>query len=292
MKRKVKKYAGGMLTDSSGNPVRSSSGQPVRTRSADEIAEDNKSPFGRYSTKSVKSEVQEDRPTTSGVEDYESLGKRAGVTSPFSGPKEYITDSSKEETESDEPRRKITDYSTNKSATTVSREEAPSRVSKVATTKKKAAPKYEDTKAKIGNQSFAPSDAERRRQLEASDKPLESVNPEMYFPPLRGLSALAKGLAGKKAVEEVGKRAGSEISAFAKKAGDDLSTFVRRPREVIRQAEKDITPRAPRLGNEPLKLGMKKGGAVKKMASGGKTSSASSRGDGIAQRGKTKGRMC
>jgi len=37
---------------------------------------------------------------------------------------------------------------------------------------------------------------------------------------------------------------------------------------------------------------MKKGGAVKKMASGGKVSSASNRGDGIAQRGKTKGRMC
>ena len=41
---------------------------------------------------------------------------------------------------------------------------------------------------------------------------------------------------------------------------------------------------------------MKKGGAVKtpakKMASGGMTSSASKRGDGIAQRGKTKGRMC
>jgi len=37
---------------------------------------------------------------------------------------------------------------------------------------------------------------------------------------------------------------------------------------------------------------MKKGGSVKKMASGGKTSSASNRADGIAQRGKTKGRMC
>jgi hypothetical protein len=34
---------------------------------------------------------------------------------------------------------------------------------------------------------------------------------------------------------------------------------------------------------------MKKGGAVKKMASGG---SASKRADGIAQRGKTRGRMC
>lgn len=37
--------------------------------------------------------------------------------------------------------------------------------------------------------------------------------------------------------------------------------------------------------------GMKRGGKVKKMASGGSVS-ASSRGDGIAQRGKTKGRMC
>ena len=35
-------------------------------------------------------------------------------------------------------------------------------------------------------------------------------------------------------------------------------------------------------------MGMKKGGGVKKMAAGG---SASSRADGIAQRGKTKGKM-
>jgi hypothetical protein len=41
--------------------------------------------------------------------------------------------------------------------------------------------------------------------------------------------------------------------------------------------------------------GYKRGGAVKKKASGGmatKVSSASKRGDGLAQRGKTKGRMC
>jgi len=37
--------------------------------------------------------------------------------------------------------------------------------------------------------------------------------------------------------------------------------------------------------------GMKKGGAIKKMASGGSVSSASKRGDGIAQRGKTRGRL-
>jgi hypothetical protein len=37
---------------------------------------------------------------------------------------------------------------------------------------------------------------------------------------------------------------------------------------------------------------LKKGGAVKKMASGGMTSSASKRADGIATKGKTRGKMC
>ena len=54
------------------------------------------------------------------------------------------------------------------------------------------------------------------------------------------------------------------------------------------------------LGSVKNLFGFKKGGAVKKMASGGlassrmssKPSTASSRGDGIAQRGKTRGKMC
>jgi hypothetical protein len=37
---------------------------------------------------------------------------------------------------------------------------------------------------------------------------------------------------------------------------------------------------------------MKKGGAVKKMSSGGKVSSASRRADGIATKGKTRGKIC
>jgi hypothetical protein len=42
------------------------------------------------------------------------------------------------------------------------------------------------------------------------------------------------------------------------------------------------------IKHEMAEAGMKKGGGVKKMASGG---SASARADGIAQRGKTKGKM-
>lgn len=263
MKRKVKRYdEGGVLSDRYGNPVRSGSGETVKTR------------FGSS---------KEDRPKA-GADDYETMGKRAPAKSTWDGSTDIKPEKPQDISER-EP-----DSVAGEGAKNLAFE--PDTVVKKKTVIKKKAPKYEDTGAKIGNQSFMPSDKERRRQLEESDKPLESVHPEMYFPPLRGLNALAKGLAGKKAVEEVGKRVGSEVSSFAKKAGDGLSTFVRTPKNVIRQAEKDITPRAPRLGNEPLKLGMRKGGAVKKMASGGKTSGASNRGDGIAQRGKTRGRMC
>ena len=44
------------------------------------------------------------------------------------------------------------------------------------------------------------------------------------------------------------------------------------------------------VNNPGYSAGMKKGGEVKKMASGGMASSASKRADGIARRGKTKGR--
>jgi hypothetical protein len=46
--------------------------------------------------------------------------------------------------------------------------------------------------------------------------------------------------------------------------------------------------KADKAADKKQMMGMKKGGATKKMASGG---SASSRADGIAQKGKTKGKM-
>ena len=56
-------------------------------------------------------------------------------------------------------------------------------------------------------------------------------------------------------------------------------------------ARPSAPPPAPPMGGGMgggMGMGMKKGGGVKKMSSGG---SASSRADGIAQRGKTKGTM-
>ena len=57
-------------------------------------------------------------------------------------------------------------------------------------------------------------------------------------------------------------------------------------------ADKPVPPTPPQGLVNKKAGGMCGGGKTKKMASGGKTSSVSSRADGIAQRGKTRGKFC
>ena len=82
------------------------------------------------------------------------------------------------------------------------------------------------------------------------------------------------GGAALKALQIAGKK-------LAGKLGSRLKTYTPSEYEAM----------TPKLGRESLKLGMKKGGSVKKMASGGKVSSASKRADGCAIKGKTRGRI-
>ena len=83
------------------------------------------------------------------------------------------------------------------------------------------------------------------------------------------------------------------------------------PKIITKPIAPPVTPIAPKIITDPVQPtpststgpstpmvpSMKRGGAVRskpqtKFASGGSVGSASRRGDGIAQRGKTKGRMC
>jgi hypothetical protein len=63
--------------------------------------------------------------------------------------------------------------------------------------------------------------------------------------------------------------------------------------EVAEKGREAVTnPMAWLAGPKGMKDDFKRGGKVKKMASGGKAKvSASSRGDGIAMRGKTRGKL-
>ena len=78
----------------------------------------------------------------------------------------------------------------------------------------------------------------------------------------------------------VGKMPGSSLSdPYSMQLGSDLDV-----KRTLRGNK--------RMGMDSRDTEFKKGGKIKKMASGGKSSTASSRADGIAQRGKTRGRIC
>jgi hypothetical protein len=91
---------------------------------------------------------------------------------------------------------------------------------------------------------------------------------------------------GKKIVD---KTVGPAIDKMVEKSRDKVELSKDAKRRLKEESDESVDTRGD-YNYEPTAqmMGMKKGGAVKKMASGG---SASSRGDGCAQRGKTRGRM-
>ena len=248
MKRKVKKYAGGTLVDSSGNPVRSSSGEPVRTR------------FGKD---------DEDRPMSSGVEDYATMGKRAGATSTMSGPKEYISESIKEDTEKETGSPK--GIFSGSAAADESDTYAPKTrtFSTTGPAKKKPKPKSRYSgvvsSEEMGSQDFS-SKSKPKGDSGLSKAALAA-----------GLGLAAAAGAGSLAARRRQIKEGSRGEKVEPTMGSSMRSPVR-----------SISAEEAAFENEGGRY-FKKGGKTKKMASGG---SASSRGDGIAQRGKTKGRMC
>jgi hypothetical protein len=254
-KRKVKRYdEGGILRDSSGNPVRSGSGEVVRTRF----------PERTYNEEAPASMIE---------------------SSDYTGRRMKSPEVEKTEEAAETPRRQITDY-IRTSTEAGPAEEGPTLAEKkaqreaerkaaqrrAAARQKAKASLQNDSKASLLNlsSSYTGNEEKQRQARMAKEQALETVSPESSLiggGGLRAMKMLAERLAARQAAKEAAKTMG-------------------------RLMEKDITPRPPQLTNEPLKLGMKKGGAVKKMASGGSVSSASKRADGIAQRGKTRGRIC
>jgi hypothetical protein len=142
--------------------------------------------------------------------------------------------------------------------------------------------------------------AERKKQERA--QALEESHPEALIIGGPLLKAGRAGLSALRSAKEVGKR----IEPYMASTGRDLAA--RGGREVgkrmddLRTIYDDGIPKlankAVQLGTEALKLSrFKQGGSVKASKMGSvktakpKMTSASSRGDGIAQRGKTKGRI-
>ena len=190
----------------------------------------------------------------------------------------------------------------------VSREDAPSRVGKV-TKKARSLPRNEKASgyqideegpAQIGSQNtFNMDKAFKGKKEEGSLAPLAMGS----LAALLGAGALSQQLRSgdKKALDaqalknKINKanKAKSGTSLKAPGFGMDMND----PSSMILGS--DLDPKMEMKRNRRLSGDMdyKKGGRTKvkptkKFASGGSVSSASKRGDGIAQKGKTKGRIC
>jgi len=145
---------------------------------------------------------------------------------------------------------------------------------------------------------LSPAELKKRNEMESSQA-LEGSHPELLLNPGRAvLGAIARPLesadkvrsavtAGANAVKNSAPAKAIREAKFTKAASkdaEDIATAgqVKETAEAVSRANKFLPDEA---------FSFKRGGAVKKMASGGSVS-ASRRGDGIAQRGKTRGKMC
>lgn len=123
------------------------------------------------------------------------------------------------------------------------------------------------TSVSVGKQAPAmPAEEKARMNKLIAKQGLERVEPEAIIPGPRMIASLLKS--------------GAKFLGRDKLREYTMDEFERMTPKLGRESLK--------LGRDVPRLGMKKGGAVKKMASGGKVSSASKRGDGIAIRGKTR----
>lgn len=96
-----------------------------------------------------------------------------------------------------------------------------------------------------------------------------------------------KEAAAKKAAAAKG--SGPKATFLTKERLDKSKEAMKRYREAQERKQRGVSDiQYDTMGN-PI---MKKGGAVKKYAAGGSVGSASKRADGIAQRGKTRGKVC
>jgi hypothetical protein len=120
----------------------------------------------------------------------------------------------------------------------------------------------------------------------------------------RNISAIANGTGPGKLVTGLSLAAREAKAADLAQKAYNQRAALRRSEEGLNAEEaaraavsardaKTLNPMAWMAGPKGMKEDFKRGGKVKKMASGGKVKvSASSRGDGIAMRGKTRGKLC
>ena len=181
------------------------------------------------------------------------------------------------------------------------------------TTASKPSTKEEEYE-KAKKEASTPEAVEKRRK-QAESQAIDNMGADFLpFGGIKSIASLAKNLANRRtlntidAPKQIANNPTRQLTGPSKAdlmARDRAARSAERQTEMLRENARrsgldpdninaDVANAIrQRMGGKDFSLGMKRGGAVKKMAKGGvtKSSSASSRGDGIASKGKTKGKI-
>jgi len=177
----------------------------------------------------------------------------------------------------------------------------------------RAASNKTDAMRNASRANVAAANKMKRMAANPESQALEASNPEMFLTPGGGFKTvanMAKNLANRGG-KEIAEYSTPQLAAPAKQltgpskadlmARDRAARASSRQEEMLRENARrsgldpdNINPAVANkvrqnMGGDDFSLGMKRGGMTK-MASGGMT--ASRRGDGIASRGKTRGKIC
>ena len=262
MKSKAKRYdEGGYLRDSSGSIVRSGSGEPVRTR------------FG-------KSEDKEDK------YDLESVGgasRRARTIEEQIGRK-------KEDSE-ESPRRKIEDYSKpsekDDGKTGIAagfRAEAPEPSSAVE--KKTSTPAPVKKAMKVAEEKTTPASSKMTSARDTMEKGRAGEVESNKVPQT-----------SKRMTVEEARQKAKEMTSKKKGPTEEQKESGRKFSEEKLKKQKESFESTPiskffkKFSESPKETAERRAKEIRGYKSGGSVGSASKRADGIAQRGKTRGRM-
>jgi len=164
---------------------------------------------------------------------------------------------------------------------------------------KPSAERRSDTRLRDSQSASAEADAANMMLVDSNNKDdkqaelMSSYKPRRPDTKLRDVTFDRKTQFSNKALSQMGAETRGPTIGNAKPVvaeGGDRSTRSDNARPVFAPGG-NRSVRNLDYENDETKE-MKRGGKVKKMASGGMTSSASKRADGIATKGKTRGRMC
>jgi hypothetical protein len=303
MKRKAKRY------DEGGN---------VKTRSDKEFEEDSKyGGYGRYMPKTKEYTVDEVKEKLSGM-----FGGKKEDTSKFDELESVkktktLAEQIGRKADTEEPRRKFSDYNKTDKASTVSEEDAPYKVEKTTPPKKekrkeevypgpndkrKTQPESTLPKKNVGEDAkpLPGVQKDRAKPQNLPAKPERKKEPTPYKDVVKSEDVGSQSFASK----DEKKESGAKTRAGTTARTPEIKTGVARTRAgTVVKSSDEPSAEAKTKAMSSLAAKIKKQDEENRFnfspskspnrsyKSGGSVSSASSRADGIAQRGKTRGKI-